>query len=92
MREHRISVTTVKDFNLVLVKASRGTKVEVPGVLISKSAVFNFCPLTPVDSPAIINFTNLGFGERAQTSGGARGTSRGHGPPYAMVPQAKNYG
>jgi hypothetical protein len=48
MRENCDAVVTVEVFDLVLLKAARGTKVEVFGIFVSKDAVFDFSPLAPV--------------------------------------------
>jgi hypothetical protein len=66
MREHRIGVVIVKDFDLVLSKTAGSAKMEVARVFISEGAIFVLGPLPPVGGPITVNPAKLIFGKSAQ--------------------------
>jgi hypothetical protein len=65
VRKHRIGFVVVKDFDLVLPQAPRGTKVEISRVFVAEGAVLDFGPLPPVGGPVTDNPAKLVFGKSA---------------------------
>jgi hypothetical protein len=68
MRKDLFSKIRVKDFDLVLAQAPRGTHVEITRVLIAQLDVFNFCTLAPIDSFFIVLLTKPIFNEASEAS------------------------
>jgi hypothetical protein len=54
MGEDLVTYIGVKDFDLVFLKAARGTEVEVARVLITKGDILDFSALAPIGSFFII--------------------------------------
>jgi hypothetical protein len=64
--ENGIAILIIKNLDLVLSKPTRGAKVKISGVFVTKGDVFNFCPLTPVGGPIKVLLAEIGFGERSK--------------------------
>jgi hypothetical protein len=66
VREHRVPIIVIQNFDLVFPEMARGAKVKVAGVFISEGAVFNLCPLTPVGCSIIVFLTEVVLGQGAK--------------------------
>jgi hypothetical protein len=68
MREDRIGILIIEDLDLIFLKMTQGTEVEIAGIFVVKSDIFNFCPLSPVGSSLIVFPAKVRFGKRPEQS------------------------
>jgi hypothetical protein len=87
MRENRISIIIIEDFNLVLPKATQSAKMEILRVFITKGNVFYFCPLSPIDGALVVFLTQLGFCQEPKTA-----FEKGEMPSFLKLIQKGNDG
>jgi hypothetical protein len=53
---------------LVFSKATRGAKVKIAGVFVSKSNIFDFSSLPPIGGTFIVFCAKVGFGQETETA------------------------
>jgi hypothetical protein len=66
VRKDRVTVVRIQGFDLIFAQAARGAKMEVPGVLIAKGAMFDFGALSPISGFVIVFLAKVQLGQRAK--------------------------
>jgi hypothetical protein len=66
VREHRVGIVIVKDLYLVFSKATRGAKMKIARVFVSKSNILNFSSLPPIGGTLIVFCAKVGLGQEAE--------------------------
>jgi hypothetical protein len=64
--ENRVAVVIIQVFDLVLLQAPRGAKMEISRVFISEGAALNFGPLPPIGSPVRVFVAKIDLDKRAK--------------------------
>jgi hypothetical protein len=66
MREDGVAIISFQGFDLIFLKPTRGAKMKVARVLISQSAVLDFCTLAPIGSTVKVFLTEVKLSDRSK--------------------------